>query len=178
MPLGRVRFATAALPATIGLVTALAACGDSKAYLVADSTHSTTAIGLVAAPVIFTAGDSTFNVDVPARWAGAYRVDSLMPEERGSARPGGINIVYLPRDSSVLPQTLVVVLAYDSATWARERNVQGPPPGDSVAARNGLVFVLGLPQSNPFKDGSVDALKFDSLALTPAEKASLVHPRI
>jgi hypothetical protein len=114
---------------------------------------------------------------VPVRWTGVYRIDSLSTQEQGTARPGALNLVYLPADSSFRAQTLVVVAVYDSATWTAVRAEQGPPPGDSVAARGGRVYVVGLPQSNPFPRGSQDAGRFNSLELRPAEVAVLVQVR-
>lgn len=102
---------------------------------------------VVAAP------DGSYELAVPARWAGVYRIDSLSTQEQGTARPGALNLVYLPADPSVRPQTLVVVAVYDSTAWNAVRAEQGPPPGDSVAAR------------------------FDSLGLQPAEVTSLVRIR-
>lgn len=118
--------------------------------------------------------DGSFSVLLPARWAGVYRVDTLSTAERGLARPGALNIIYLPNDSSVIPQTLVVIAVYDSAAWVGVKADGGPPPGDSVFAKNGRVYMLGLPQSNPFVPGTVDAFTFDSLALTEAEKARII----
>jgi hypothetical protein len=153
---------------------ALSACRGAKdARLAVDTT--------VAAPVtnsnLLSAPDGSYELKLPARWTGLYRVDSLSSAERGSARPGAINVVYLPRDTAVLPQTLIVVAVYDSVAWARVKTEGGPPPGDSILSQAGRVYVLGLPQSNPFLPESVDALKFDSLALNPVEKSALVHVR-
>lgn len=130
-----------------------------------------------ATPAAVTAADGTFDILIPARWTGAYRVDSLSTPEQGTARPGALNLVYLPGDTSIRAQTLVVVAVYDSAAWATVRAEQGPPPGDSVAFRSGRVYIVGLPQSNPFAPGSPDAVRFDSLQLRPAEVMTLVRIR-
>ncbi len=123
------------------------------------------------------APDGSYELLVPARWAGLYRVDSLSTQELGTARPGALNLVFIPADSSIRPQTLVVVAVYDSAAWVAVREEGGPPPGDSVAARAGRVYVVGLPQSNPFVPGSGDAVRFDSLQLRPSEVPALVRIR-
>ena len=86
-----------------------------------------------------------------------------------------MNIVYLPRDTTIIPQTIVVVAVYDSAVWQKLKADGGPPPGDSLMSKDGRVYVLALPQSNPFTPGSVDGVKFDSLALKPADFAALVR---
>ena len=158
------------LMGTLLLVAALG-CGGSKGEPAGTPADSAPATPIVAGP------DASYELMLPARWAGVYRIDSLSTQEQGTARPGALNLVYLPADSTVRPQTLVVVAVYDSAAWAAVRAEQGPPPGDSVAARAGRVYVVGLPQSNPFVPGSRDAVRFDSLQLRPAEVATLVRVR-
>lgn len=118
--------------------------------------------------------DTSLTLTPPGRWINRFRTDTLPTAERGTALPGALNLVYLPVDSTVIPQTLVVVAVYDSSAWRAVIANGGPPPGDSVMAHNGRVYVLSLPQSNPFEAGSADALSFDSLALTAAEKARLI----
>lgn len=118
--------------------------------------------------------DSSLTLAPPSRWVNRFRMDTLPTVERGTALPGALNLVYVPVDSTAIPQTLVVVSVYDSAAWRGVKAVGGPPPGDSVMAHTGRVYVLSLPQSNPFEAGSPDALSFDSLALTPSEQARLI----
>lgn len=118
--------------------------------------------------------DRSLTLTPPERWTNRFRTDTLPTVERGTALPGALNLVYVPVDSTAIPQTLVVVAVYDSAAWRAVKTEGGPPPGDSVMTHNGRVYVLSLPQSNPFEAGSADALSFDSLALTAAEKARLI----
>jgi hypothetical protein len=157
--------------------SALGACRDKTPASASPNPTSIAQSPAPSAAAVISAADGSYDVQIPPRWTGSYRVDSLSSAERGTARPGAINIVYLPRDTTVLPQTLLVVAAYDSAAWVRARSNGGPPPGDSIMAHSGRVYVLGMPQSNPFAPGSPDALKFDSLALNPVEKSALVHPK-
>ena len=138
--------------------------GDSVASASADGTR-------LGSP------DGSFVVELPTRWTGHYRVDSLSTSEQMRARPGVLVFSYLPSDSTQRPQALAVIAVYDSAVWSTVRAEAGPPPGDSVVARGGRVYVVGLPQSNPFPDGSADAVLFGLLQLRPAEVASLVLPR-
>ena len=153
----------------MALIAALAGCGGDRDDAAPPPPD--------AAPAAVVSADGTFEILVPARWTGAYRIDSLSTPEQGTARPGALNLVYLPADTAVRPQTLVVVAVYDSAAWAAVRAEQGPPPGDSVSSRAGRVYVVGLPQSNPFAPGSPDAARFDSLQLRPAEVPTLVRIR-
>lgn len=131
----------------------------------------------VLARLVVTAPDSSFELMIPSRWAGVYRVDSLSTQELGTARHGALNLVFSPADTSIRPQTLVGVAVYDSAAWTAVRAEGGPPPGDSVAAKAGRVYVVARPQSNPFVPGSPDAVRFDALELRPAEVTALVRVR-
>ena len=157
--------------AAAAAVVAIAGCNKAdKTDELFDSTKTKSA----NAPITVNALDNSYAVILPARWYKLYRVDSLSSAERGTARPGALNFVYLPRDTTQLPQTLLVMVVYDSTAWLKVKAAGGPPPGDSVAARNGRVYVLALAQSNPFSAGSADAAKFDALALTATEKTLLV----
>jgi hypothetical protein len=109
-------------------------------------------------------------IRVPVRWAGHYRLDTLSTQERGSALPGALEYYYHPSVDTTIPeQVLAVVAVYDSAAWAAARAEGGPPPGDSVTARAGRVYIVGLPQSNPYAGGTPDSARFDTLQLTRAE---------
>lgn len=152
---------------------ALAGCGRGEApagQAVADSGGGAGSGRVISA-------DSSFDVALPSRWAGHYVVDSLSTAERGRALPGALVFSYLPVDTTIARQALAVVAVYDSASWAAVAAEGGPPPGDSVASKGGRIYVLGLPQSNPFPDNSADAVMFTLLELRPTERAALVHPR-
>ena len=117
---------------------------------------------------------SDFRLRIPARWAGLTRIDTLPTQERGDALPGAVQYSYLPGKSH--SEVLVVVAVYDSGAWARVKADSGPPPGDSVAALHNRVYVVALPQSNPFASGTTDSTAFASLELTRAEAEALVVP--
>ena len=130
-------------------------------------------------PVADVIGDpeGAWDLTLPERWTGKYRVDSLSAPERGRGLPGAFIISYLPSDTTIHPQVLMGFGVYDSATWHAVSMEEGPPPGDSLASHAGRVYVIGLPQSNPFEPGSADAVVFDMLALRPAEISGLIRFR-
>src|SRR5206468_5600793 len=73
-----------------------------------------------AAPVV--AGPAgSYELLLPQRWVGHYRIDSLSTGERGQALPGALVVEYLPADSTIRPQALMVLAVYDSATWREVR---------------------------------------------------------
>lgn len=160
------------LPRTI-VISAVATVACDKN--VQQKPGDTAVVQAVASAIELRSPDQSYTLMLPARWTGLIRTDTLSTGERGTARPGAMNIVYLPRDSSIIPQTLVIVAVYDSAAWLKMKADGGPPPGDSVLANNGRVYVLALPQSNPFTPGSIDAVKFDSLVLKPTDHATLIR---
>lgn len=104
--------------------------------------------------------------DAPPSWD--ERVSLVENPQPGSFLSSRL-FVLAPRDTTVRPQVLLGIVVYDSATWARVAAEPGPPQGDSLLAVAGQVFVAGLPQSNPFAEGSPDFLTFDSLAV-PLER--------
>jgi hypothetical protein len=118
-----------------------------------------------------------YELNLPARWEGHYAVDSLSTAERGRARPGALVFLYQPSDTARRREVLLVVAVYDSAVWRTIRSEEGPPPGDSVAAKAGRVYVLAFPQSNPFAPNTPDAILFDLLLLRPSELPTLVRLR-
>lgn len=156
---------------------ALAACGagkDAKGTPLADSTGAQPAPRPAA---VLAAPDGMYDIHLPDRWIGHYLVDSLSTAERGRARTGSFVFLYRPSDSSLRPEALLVVAVYDSAAWQAVRAEGGPPPGDSVTARGGRVYVLALPQSNPFAANTPDAILFHLLQLRPQELPAIVQPR-
>lgn len=166
----RLRSSILLLVVSATAISATTGCKENAKETAVDSTSGKNS----SAGIEVMAPDRSYKLMLPARWAGLFRTDTLSTAERGTALPGALNVVYLPKDTSVIPQTLVVVAVYDSAAWTKVKAEGGPPPGDSLVAKNGRVYVIALPQSNPFTPGSVDALKFDSLAIKPADKATLI----
>lgn len=159
------------------LLLSLVSCGagkDGKGAPLADSTAGQPAARPEA---VLAAPDGMYDIHLPDRWVGHYLVDSLSSAERGRARPGSFVFLYRPSDSTLRPEALLVIAVYDSAAWQAVRSESGPPPGDSVTARGGRVYVLALPQSNPFAPNTPDAILFDLVQLRPKELPAMVRPR-
>lgn len=156
------------------LLLLLAECGaekDSKAAPLADSS----AVQPAVQPAVLAAPDGMYDIHLPQRWVGHYLVDTLTTSERGRARSGSFLFLYQPSDSSLRAQALLVIAVYDSAAWQAVRAEAGPPPGDSVIARGGRVYVLALPQSNPFTPNTHDAILFELLQLRRSELPTIIQ---
>jgi len=113
----------------------------------------------------------SWRFESPASWDERVRVaDDPEGTERLAAQ--GIRSArlfeYLPRDTSVVPQTLLGIYAYDSTAWARLAAEEGPPQGELLAYWGGVAYVAGLPQSNPFAPTSEDFAEFERRSVTLA----------
>jgi len=164
-----------ALLLAAGLVF-LADCRSGSRPAQHPDSAATRGLDSAAAAVVGGPAES-YELLLPQRWAGHFRIDSLSTGERGRALPGALVVEYLPADSTIRPQALMALAVYDSATWREVRAEPGPPPGDSVAINGGRVYVIGLPQSNPFAPNSPDAVVFQVLQLRRAELPGLIRFR-
>lgn len=160
---------------TIGALVTLVACRSNPPAHQPE--NADTVAGRTPASVVVAGPDATYELMIPARWTGRYHIDSLSTAERGRALPGAVVFEYIPADTTIRPQALLALAVYDSATWRGVRAEEGPPPGDSVAAHAGRVYVIGLPQSNPFAPGSTDATVFQGLQLRPTELEGIIRFR-
>ena len=143
----------------------LTACSASSPNSKASDSSAASAAAMVStshAPL-------SWRFEVPSAWDDRVRmVDDPEGALRLSAQGvhGARSFEYIPRDSSAVPQRLLGVWVYDSITWHKVSAEQGPPQGDEIARGPGVVYIAGLPQSNPFTPGSADAVEFDKRTIT------------
>jgi hypothetical protein len=161
-------------PAVLLLSVAALSCSRPDASARAGQADS---VPVAATELTYRSPDGTFQLELPTRWKGHFRIDTISTAERGLARPGAVAFNYLPSDSTFRPQAMLVIAVYDSAAWVAVRRESGPPPGDSVASGGGRVYVVGQPQSNPFPPGVADAIMFDLLRIRSTEVGELMRPR-
>lgn len=108
-----------------------------------------------------------FRYLIPESWRGrAFRVHALHDAEAEAAFYKARHIVefsYYPENASLPPQVMVAFLVMTRNDWEAVTAEGGPPPGELLAERGGTVFVLSLPQSNPYPPDSKDARTFDEM---------------
>ncbi len=158
----RITRRTAALAVTAAAAFMGTACGG-RPDAAADSgrADSTAAAASVSAPV---QPPVSWRFETPASWDERVRVAD---DPEGAARLAAQGIrsarlfEYLPLDTTIVPQTLLGIYAYDSTAWARLAAEDGPPQGDVLLQQDGVAYVAGLPQSNPFAPGSADHAEFE-----------------
>lgn len=150
--------------ARVVLAASLAACGGSTPETGADS------VGATAIRAVNGVEEAlSWRFEAPPSWDERVRIvedpdgaDRLAEEGIHAARL----FEYLPRDTSIVPQTLLGVYVYDSTVWAKLEAEGGPPQGDLVMRGPGVAYVVGFPQSNPFAPGTVDSVEFDKRTVT------------
>ena len=111
----------------------------------------------------------TWRFQVPQTWDDRVRMVDDPAGAPGLAAQGvhgARSFEYLPRDSSEVPQRLLGVWVYDSVAWHKVSADPAPPQGDEIARGPGVVYIAGLPKSNPFTPGTVDAVEFDKRTIT------------
>jgi hypothetical protein len=118
-------------------------------------------------------------VDQPPLWHDrvTVRVLSTGMDATGTSALRSIYFNYMPRDSSIAPQTLLGVIVYRRADWEKLAAEPGPPMGDVLIERDSTVVIAALPQSNPFAAGTPDALAFDSLSVDLARAKGMVRKK-
>ena len=109
---------------------------------------------------VFEDADVGLSVSVPASWRGRYTTERDTVTGLPALRVWLFQ--YHPRDTSIVPQTLMAIAVYDTASWRRVSAEDGPPVGEVVRTSGNRVAVVGWPQSNPFPPGA-DSATFDSL---------------
>ncbi len=144
---------------------ALLACSTSSPNGKASDSSAASAAAMVSTP----RAPLSWRFEVPSVWDDRVRMVND-PEEAARLAAQGIHgarsFEYVPRDSSEVPQRLLGVWVYDSSAWDQVSAEQGPALGDEIARGPGVVYIAGLPQSNPFAPGSVDAVEFDKRTMT------------
>lgn len=118
-------------------------------------------------------------VDQPPAWHDrvTLRVLSAGMDATGTSALRSIYFNYMPRDSSIAPQTLLGVIVYRRSDWEKVAAEPGPPMGDVLIERDSTVVIAALPQSNPFAAGTPDARAFDSLSVDLARAKGMVRKK-
>lgn len=147
----------------LGLVMLSACKGRDGGDARTDSAAGATASNAPAAPAV------AWKFATPPSWLERTRSVPIEEPERARLYPGARAVErfeYLPIDTTVVPQTLLLITVYDSTTWETMSKAEGPPVGEEITRERGNVYVASLPQSNPFAPGSADAKAFDARAVT------------
>lgn len=133
----------------------LTGCTDRRAAIPAENIQTT-----------FVSPVSGFRFQIPSSWHQSYRIETPEPATNSPPANEVVEFQYVPRDSTIRPPILLRIVVFAKRDWASLADSQGPPYGWSLEEREGMVWVGGLPQSNPFAPGSEDANRFETMRLS------------
>lgn len=131
-----------------------AACGERPA---GESPHAT--------GHLFSEESSGIAIDLPAVWAGRYRVsDTVTAVTPGLLRE--FTLRFVRADSSVTPQPLAVVRLFETARWeAFAPDSASVRWGTRIGGDAAHTLAIAPARENPLPPGSADALGFDTLMI-------------
>lgn len=157
-----------ALPLFAGLAVLAAACGQgADAGAARLDSH------------VFTNEQAGIAIELPALWAGRYDVkDTVTAPAEGLERE--LALYFRKNDSSDAEAPLLVVRIFSNAGWGTVNPDSAGAWWGTVIARDGARTVMAKPSpANPLKQGTADALGYDSLMmelLSRQMRASLRAP--
>lgn len=106
----------------------------------------------------------------PIRW-NADRVvvreldpDTAAVELSGAAR--GATFDYKAEQPGHQNKSLLRILVFDRSRWRAHLAEGGVPAGEPIDSVGNWVYVASLPQSNPYRDETLDADQFEDMHLT------------
>ncbi len=160
------------------IALALAACSGKGSDATPQPPSATDALAAAAAAkslpaekyVSATAG---FDLTLPGAWTGRYRAEEKKDTTAGARL--GVEFKFVPDSGSAAPSlTLMTVRIFTKAAWEVATR-RGVPVGSKLAERGDDVFVLSLPQSNPYPPASREAPQYDQLIISIAQGGQQVH---
>lgn len=107
-----------------------------------------------------------YSIAIPGTWVGHYTVDEFAGDEALAWAPLAQNVtqfLYTPVDPANARAYILTIYTFTEDDWATVSAEAGPPLGDVVLEKDGLVYVAATPQSNPYADGTEDADTFNTL---------------
>lgn len=155
---------------------ALLACGgkDKAAPPTAEDALADVAAAKTLPPEVYVSPVSGFDLSLPGVWKGRYRA-----LERSDTTDGGrttVDFKFLPDSGSKAPsQNALTIRIFSRAAWQAMEKRTGRPFGARIAERGDDVFLIFLPESNPYPPGSPEAPVFDRLIISLSLGGQQVH---
>lgn len=114
---------------------------------------------------------ANFHFEIPARWTGNYTIheytDAEIKENYSSAKHV-VDFAYQTQKEDDT-QSLFTIMVFGKQEWKKIAAEEGPPIGEVLMEDASQVFVVAMPQSNPFEMTSADGKLFDSMVLSFTE---------
>ena len=160
--------------ATILLVACSCRSGETARPATGAETIAEVAAAKSLPPELFTSTTAGFDLQLPGLWTGRYRTGERRDTTAGSKLV--VEFKFLPDSSSSAPSfTLMMVRIFSKSAWAAASRQPGPPIGSTLAESATDVYVISLPESNPYPAGTKEAPVFDKLIISIAQGGQQVH---
>jgi putative lipoprotein len=114
--------------------------------------------------------DAGVRFDRPPTWSServAVRV--RVGGDAAAEYPGAeylVSMNYRAEQPGRVDASLCRFIVYPRDAWVRVGNEPGPPVGTPIDSVGAWVYVLSLPQANPYPEGSLDSDQFEAMRVT------------
>ncbi|MDA1080543.1 MAG: hypothetical protein O2973_02530 [Gemmatimonadetes bacterium] len=161
------------------LSLALAACSGNVSDSAsqppsADQSLAAAAAGKTLPPEQYVSPTAGFDLTLPGVWTGRYRTEEKRDTTAGARL--GVVFSFVPDSGSAAPSlTLMTLRIFTKSAWATVATRTSSPVGTVLAERGDDVFVLSLPNVNPYPPASPEAPLYDQLIISIAQGGQQVH---
>jgi hypothetical protein len=115
-----------------------------------------------------------FDLTLPGAWTGRYRATERKDTTAGARL--AIDFKFVPDSGSKAPSlTAVVVRIIPRKAWDANAAKGARPPGAKIGEIGDDVYVLALPESNPYPTNSPEAPIYDRLIISIAQGGQQIH---
>lgn len=150
-------------------------CGSRESREVSETKGNNQAPGAAAKAerTPFVAREAGVRFDPPPQWdLSLVRMETQGGSAADSVLPGAayaVTFSYRAEQPAHRPEVLLRLMVFEKDAWARIAAAPGPPAGAPIDSVDAWVFVASLPQSNPYREGLLDADQFEAMTLTLAD---------
>ena len=164
---------TTAVFVTVALIACSGKTETARPKTGAEAIAEVTAAQTLPAEV-FTSTTAGFDLQLPGVWKGRYRAGERKDTTAGARL--AIDFTFVPDSGSKAPSLgLITVRIFSKAAWAAASKRPGGPIGSKLAESDKDVYVISLPDSNPYPAASKEAPVFDKLIISIAQGGQQVH---
>jgi hypothetical protein len=160
----------------LATLAALAACnrGKEAGPPTAESALAEAAAAKTLPVERYVSPTEKVEVTLPGVWTGRYRVMERRDTTLGARL--ALDFKFLPDSGSKAPPlTSIVIRIFPRTAWDALVAKGGRPIGAKIGERGDDIFLISLPESNPYPANSPEAPVFDQLIISIAQGGQQVH---
>ncbi|MBM4193819.1 MAG: hypothetical protein FJ202_05500 [Gemmatimonadetes bacterium] len=158
------------------MLAALTACGEKAAPPPPSAAQTLAAVRDAKSlpPETYVSPTAGFDLHLPGIWTGKY-----VASEKNDTTAGAhlaVEFKFKPDSGSAAPSHLLMTIRlFTKAAWDKVSARPGAPVGVKLAESGKTVFVLSLPEANPYPATSPEAPRYDQLIISIAQGGQQVH---